>query len=120
MYGIGRKSGHTNSNVFGGFVGRRILDPLSSMRHHGLPGGDIERATLVLDVKFPSNYHRVLLKLRCLSWLLPSCGAAHVRHTNASFLRVHAANKFVDDLWHVARRLDPCGPFNVSWQDSSP
>jgi len=76
------------------------------MGDHGLARRNIERSSLMADAKPPVENDGVLLKLRGLSRLLPACGAAHVRHTDAIFLRIHAANVFVDDLGQVACRLD--------------
>src|SRR5262245_12236451 len=120
MDGMRRKRRHADGNVLRGFIGSRILDPLSWVRHYGLPGRNIEASFPVAHVQLSSNHDRVLLKLRRLSRLLPSGGAAHMRDTYRLVFRVHPAKEFINDLWHVARGLYPSGTFNVCRQNLSP
>src|SRR6476646_3771814 len=73
-----RKRGHTNGNVFGGFIRRGVLDPLSRMRNHSLASRHLEHSSLMADAQPATQHDGVLLKLRRLSRLFPSRGAAHV------------------------------------------
>lgn len=53
------------------------------MRDHRLSGDDIKFASSMPYVQTPAKNDRVLLELRGLAWLLPSCGAPHVGNAYA-------------------------------------
>src|SRR5437016_4622502 len=120
MNGIGRECRQADGNVFGCFVGSGILSPFAGMRDHGLSGHHFKLSLLVAYSKATAQDDGVLFKFRSLSGLLPSRGAAHVGHAEASFPGVQPPNVFVYDFGHVARGLNARRCFNELWQWLAP
>ncbi len=116
MDSLRRERRQAYCEVFRCLVRSGVLDPFPGMGYYGLSGRYIERSTFVLHVKLPPNHNCVLFELRRLARLLPPGGAAHVRYADSIVFRIHAANKFVNDLRHVAGCLNASGIFNVSRQ----
>ena len=99
-----RERRQTDSNIFRASLGRSgILDPLPTMRNHGLTRHHVHLTILVPHSHHALEYQSKFVELRSLSRFLPSLRAAHVGYADARTVRVHSSNLFVDQLGFASR-----------------
>src|SRR6266481_552428 len=91
---------------------RGVLHPLTGVRDYRLSCCNFKYAVFVVDQQTSAEHERIFVELRTLSGLLPSCGTAHVRHADAIFPVVDAANVLVNCFRQISCWLDSCGSWN--------
>ena len=120
MYCGWRKCRHADRDIFCRFLRSGILDPFSSMRNHSLSSGHIEGSILVCHPESSAQDNCVLLKLRRLSWFLPSRRAAHVGHAYIPTFCVHASYVFINQFGFISGRFNAGCTLNQSRQFHPP
>src|SRR5262249_12592458 len=97
--GFRGEGGQADRDVLGAFLaGRRILNPLAAAHDHRLTGAHLEHARAARHAQEPPQDDRVLVELRRLTGLDPTCGTAHVRDRDLGAGGAHAADVLVDEL----------------------
>ena len=99
MRGIERKRRTANGDVLSAFgIRRTIAYPLPFIRDDGLPGMDIERATLEFDAKHAFQHDRIFIEIRSLARLGPAGRAAHMGNAERLGIRINPSDVLIDEF----------------------
>src|SRR5271169_1769539 len=120
MHCLRRERRQAKRNVFSATrKWSRVAHPFATVRDHGLPGRYIYFARLMMHPQCAPQHHRVLVKLRSLTRLLPALRTTHVRHADAGSRGVDPPDILVNDLRLISSGFDARRMRNQGWHNGA-
>ena len=113
MRSVDCESRTANRYVLGALgVRRTVAYPFAFVRDDGLPGMNIERASLKLDPKHAFQDERVFIEIGSLARFRPARRTAHMGDAERLSIGIDAADELVDELRFRAGCGDARGLFD--------
>src|SRR5262245_15786710 len=121
VHGLRRKGRPADGDVLrADLAGRAVLHPLAARRDDRLARLHVNRLAARCDAEHSLKHDGVFVELGRLPRLDPASGAAHQGNAHRVRPGIDPANKLLDPLGLVARRLDNGGPENVNGHRAAP